>query len=464
MKMAMRLLSCAVALGMLGGILSCARLTLLEEPVEVADGTAPGGYPNIQAMIIASLDKGLAVVDAAAARSAERDPRYATLSRVLRRERDGNWATERVLNPNRPDEVTQKEQDEIDALVADDPELDTALGKLADELAAEYAAIPTIRIRVQNRDEQGNPIGEPYTIRSDKGVIDLGYRRLTSEEFLLWIQSQQSRPERGLAIGSSYEDGGRPWLNDTVKYFFDSSVAPDSVKTWMWWKLHRTQHATGVRFVQYADTGSRRYDWERLTRSYLRVSIEELGSNFTGRASVGQVRKSFLKMDDDLDFTSENAEGWFYHETGHVLGLIHEHQRADRDTYVTVHLRGRPYDRRLLWRNEENCFWIFGWPVFCWESAVHNTTYYDTPYDYHSVMHYPSAAGFIELDDNGAIWDCEGDVWDVWKHNKRVWGAQNHYTYFTPWDIYTIKRLYGIRPSPRPPYTPHPAHPACPSS
>ena len=34
--------------------------------------------------------------------------------------------------------------------------------------------------------------------------------------------------------------------------------------------------------------------------------------------------------------------------------------------------------------------------------------------------------------------------WVVNEDNKSVWGTVNGNTYFTPWDIYTIRRLYSI--------------------
>ena len=33
-------------------------------------------------------------------------------------------------------------------------------------------------------------------------------------------------------------------------------------------------------------------------------------------------------------------EGLFNHEIGHVFGLLHEHQRPDRDTYIRVPATG----------------------------------------------------------------------------------------------------------------------------
>ena len=111
---------------------------------------------------------------------------------------------------------------------------------------------------------------------------------------------------------------------------------------------------------------------------------------------------------------------------------------------------GENYDRIYRWRNKRYCFWFFGW--HCWYSAVGNATTYDTPYDYHSVTHYISERIPITLPNNGGTWDS-------WSRNKIEWGRQNHYTYFTPWDIYTVKRRYGIAPNRRPSYTPAPSYP-----
>ena len=59
------------------------------------------------------------------------------------------------------------------------------------------------------------------------------------------------------------------------------------------------------------------------------------------------------------------------HELGHVLGLIHEHSRTDRDDHINIHIQN------------------------VMDKNVHNfLPYYDSTipegvrYDLHSVMHY----------------------------------------------------------------------------
>ncbi len=342
MKTRTRLLLCAVAAGMLSGILSCTQLTLPEGPTEVALDTTLGGYPNIQAMINASLDKALAAVDAAAARSAERDSRYATLSRALKRERDGNWATERVLNPDSSDGVTDEEQQEISSLMADDPALAADFAALADDLEDEYAAIPTIEVKVQRYDDNDNPIGEPHTIRSDDGMIEMGYQTLTSQEFLLWIQSNEHQSQRGFAAGSNYECYGRFlaslcrysfWPRAIVFYFFDPALS-GTEKKWMRAAIARMATGTGMTLVEVStnrgDNTSLVYQHARGTSPYLKISKRAMF--FSDEATVGRVKYSVLNM-NSADVTDEST---FNHEMGHVFGLLHEHQREDRNAHIEV--------------------------------------------------------------------------------------------------------------------------------
>ena len=67
------------------------------------------------------------------------------------------------------------------------------------------------------------------------------------------------------------------------------------------------------------------------------------------------------------------------HELGHCLGLTHEHQRPDRDEYITVHWENIRIDAAGQYRLLEN--------------SLYDDTGY--PYDYRSVMHYSTSTGTV---------------------------------------------------------------------
>ncbi|KAK6016543.1 astacin [Ostertagia ostertagi] len=64
------------------------------------------------------------------------------------------------------------------------------------------------------------------------------------------------------------------------------------------------------------------------------------------------------------------------HELAHALGLIHTHERPDRDDYITV--------------NESNIEEKYQSQFK--KSNISNANYTTTPYDYGSVMHYGTKA------------------------------------------------------------------------
>jgi Astacin (Peptidase family M12A) len=76
-----------------------------------------------------------------------------------------------------------------------------------------------------------------------------------------------------------------------------------------------------------------------------------------------------------------SPQGHIIHELGHALGLLHEHQRPDRDQFITI-----------LWDN-------------IIPSYHHNFEIRDNPllveenhdYDYQSIMHYPEDGFSIDL-------------------------------------------------------------------
>lgn len=90
--------------------------------------------------------------------------------------------------------------------------------------------------------------------------------------------------------------------------------------------------------------------------------------------------------------------GAIQHELMHVLGLLHEQSRPDRDEYV-----------RIVWANIEPQF-VQNFGKTNWE-AVET---FGLPYDFDSLMHYPGNAFAKSTGDNVTIyalvsrwnWEC----------------------------------------------------------
>ena len=66
-----------------------------------------------------------------------------------------------------------------------------------------------------------------------------------------------------------------------------------------------------------------------------------------------------------------------YHEVFHVLGMLHEQQRPDRDNHVTVHFKNIP-------RGLDKEFQI-----------LNKIKTLDLPYDFRSIMHYKTMQGSL---------------------------------------------------------------------
>ena len=339
-------------------------------------------------------------------------------------------------------------------MVDKDPELKAEFAALVAELRAKFAAIPTIKVTVQSLDEHGKPTGKPYSIKSENGVINLGDSVLTKQEFLLLVQAEKIQPGRGFVIddGWSHDEwgSGSPWPSDTVSYFFSSSVTSGD-RTWMTRAMQRMAAGTGMRFRKSTSANWWLEFWHGLCLSkFLRIHKEEL-SGQDGAATVGKVGCSKLVMDND----HVRHEDDFNHEMGHVFGLLHEHQRSDRDDHVSVSRSGSDSEKIPARKRH----WFLWWSWY----SDHATTY-STPYDYHSVMHYDWRVGIrLNCTTNSSTETCrtspDDATWIVYDRNNSEWGDENGNTWFTPWDIYTIKKRYGITPNRRPDYTPAPEYP-----
>ncbi len=108
------------------------------------------------------------------------------------------------------------------------------------------------------------------------------------------------------------------------------------------------------------------------------------------------------------------------HELGHVIGLIHEHQRPDRDKHITV-----------LWDNIINMVDFVGLNQF--STKIPNTYNYELyKYDYHSIMHYKN---FID----GAPREAQFALFDRNDKSNFWFGGD----FPSPTDIKKVKDMYS---------------------
>ncbi len=111
--------------------------------------------------------------------------------------------------------------------------------------------------------------------------------------------------------------------------------------------------------------------WLMGWKYFIRISHSN-STNYAGRSSIGKVPWAILEFTNVAYYPRT-----YQHELGHSLGLIHEHQRNDRDDYITYHKDNVSVGNRYNFS----------------KMAASSCNYYGTSFDFNSVMLYGSYTG-----------------------------------------------------------------------
>lgn len=139
---------------------------------------------------------------------------------------------------------------------------------------------------------------------------------------------------------------GNVWSGGAVYYVFDGSVSTTNRALWR----QAAAEWSGIGAVSFTEGSGH--------GNYISVRNADANNSYVGMLGGAQT----------MNIHDWQSKWTIVHEIGHALGLIHEHSRSDRDTYVTI------FTANIMAGQEQN---------FDVESAM---TY--GAYDFASVMHY----------------------------------------------------------------------------
>lgn len=148
---------------------------------------------------------------------------------------------------------------------------------------------------------------------------------------------------------------GFRWTNGNVYYEFDSNLTQQEKNSWLA-AAAEWSAAAPLYFIQR-------------TTEYNYIYVQGDTSNWSYVGMIGGMQEMGIFNWDNKFIIA--------HEIGHALGMIHEHQRLDRDTYVTIHDDNIQSD------------YAYNFDLWYYSTAYGN-------YDFDSIMHYDKCSFSID--------------------------------------------------------------------
>jgi len=168
----------------------------------------------------------------------------------------------------------------------------------------------------------------------------------------LYIDPQNAWPFDGFFSGSRWPGGVVRFDLDIKDEYIESPTPPTNLPPGMtrppppppFRRLGRTTALNAMRAWSEATGGKIKFQevdgnflqqFLRILGQYPYVTIKydsSLPSGTAGRSPVGAAAWSVIRINP----ANAEVERTYLHEIGHTLGLMHEHQRHDRDNYVSI--------------------------------------------------------------------------------------------------------------------------------
>lgn len=248
------------------------------------------------------------------------------------------------------------------------------------------------------------------------------YQQFKPEEAFPNLEGELIETPSGVKIvkyDSTYVMDGDMILTDSQFYALmtpvtKSAVIDDLSKKW---KNYTIPYVFDPGFIHTQDALWAMESWQNnsclIFRPKNQYDIDYIVFKTVGDGSYSNIGRIGGAQNVNID----RLDGWMgviMHELGHVLGLFHEHTRADRDNYVNINFNNI---NLLKWSN--------------FNKYTDNSSGFDIgPFDFNSIMMYSSDA-FAVNQGVPVMTKKNGDVFD------------SNRSYISPGDIEGVKAVYG---------------------